>query len=109
MVFVKESLTFTGEDSPVANLLLSVMGVFAEFEHALILERQRDGIAAAKARGAYTGRAPALTAEQRLIRGQRRTQSSFLLVQVHHTPETHRDCKHLGAMGRAAPFEQAAA
>ncbi|WP_159851171.1 recombinase family protein [Nocardia sp. CY41] len=62
--FVKESLTFTGEDSPMANLLLSVMGAFAEFERALILERQREGIAAAKARGAYTGRKPALTAEQ---------------------------------------------
>lgn len=64
VVFVKESLTFTGEDSPMANLLLSVMGAFAEFERALILERQREGIAAAKARGAYTGRAPALTGDQ---------------------------------------------
>lgn len=62
--FVKESLTFTGEDSPMANLLLSVMGAFAEFERALILERQREGIAAAKSRGAYTGRKPALTTEQ---------------------------------------------
>jgi DNA invertase Pin-like site-specific DNA recombinase len=40
------------------------MGAFAEFERALILERQREGIAAAKARGAYTGRKPALTTEQ---------------------------------------------
>ena len=62
--FVKESLTFTGEDSPMATLLLSVMGAFAEFERSLILERQREGIAAAKQRGVYTGRKPALTAEQ---------------------------------------------
>jgi DNA invertase Pin-like site-specific DNA recombinase len=62
--FVKESLTFTGEDSPMATLLLSVMGAFAEFERALILERQREGIAMAKQRGVYTGRKPALTAEQ---------------------------------------------
>jgi DNA invertase Pin-like site-specific DNA recombinase len=62
--FVKESLTFTGEDSPMATLLLSVMGAFAEFERALILERQREGIAAAKHRGVYTGRKPALTTEQ---------------------------------------------
>jgi DNA invertase Pin-like site-specific DNA recombinase len=62
--FVKESLTFTGEDSPMANLLLSVMGAFAEFERALILERQREGIAKAKKRGAYKGRKLALTAEQ---------------------------------------------
>jgi len=43
--FVKEHLTFTGEDSPMANLMLSVMGAFAEFERALIKERQREGIA----------------------------------------------------------------
>jgi DNA invertase Pin-like site-specific DNA recombinase len=40
------------------------MGAFAEFERALILERQREGIAAAKQRGAYTGRKPALSSEQ---------------------------------------------
>ncbi len=34
--FLKEHLTFTGEDSPMANLMLSVMGAFAEFERALI-------------------------------------------------------------------------
>lgn len=39
--FVKECLTFTGEDSPMANLMLSVMGAFAEFERSLIHERQR--------------------------------------------------------------------
>ena len=44
ITFIKESLTFTGEDSPMANLMLSVMGAFAEFERALIHERQR-GIA----------------------------------------------------------------
>jgi DNA invertase Pin-like site-specific DNA recombinase len=62
--FVHEQLTFTGEDSPMANLLLSVMGAFAEFERALIRERQREGITLAKARGAYRGRKRSLTAEQ---------------------------------------------
>ncbi|SQD93964.1 MULTISPECIES: recombinase family protein [unclassified Parafrankia] len=77
--FVKENLTFTGEDSPVATLLLSVMGAFAEFERALILERQREGITAAKQRGVYTGRTPALTPEQanqlreRAAAGERKT------------------------------------
>ena len=60
--FVKEHLTFTGEDSPMANLLLSVMGAFAEFERALIKERQREGIAVAKQRGAYKGRKKTLSA-----------------------------------------------
>jgi DNA invertase Pin-like site-specific DNA recombinase len=59
--FVKESLAFTGEDSPMANLMLSVMGAFAEFERALIRERQREGIALAKTRGAYKGRKKSLS------------------------------------------------
>jgi DNA invertase Pin-like site-specific DNA recombinase len=59
--FVKEHLAFTGEDSPMASLMLSVMGAFAEFERALINERQREGIALAKQRGAYRGRKKALS------------------------------------------------
>ena len=62
--FAKEHLIFTGEDSPMANLMLSVMGAFAEFERALIKERQREGIALAKQRGAYRGRKKALSSEQ---------------------------------------------
>lgn len=59
--FVKEHLCFTGEDSPMANLMLSVMGAFAEFERALIRERQREGIALAKQRGVYRGRKKSLS------------------------------------------------
>lgn len=62
--FDKEHLVFTGEDSPMANLMLSVMGAFAEFERSLIRERQREGIALAKQRGAYRGRKKSLTPEQ---------------------------------------------
>jgi len=62
--FVKEQLTFTGDDSPMANLLLSVMGAFAEFERGLIHERQREGITLAKQRGAYRGRKKSLTTDQ---------------------------------------------
>ncbi len=62
--FVKEHLTFTGEDSPMATLMLSVMGAFAEFERSLIRERQREGITLAKQRGAYRGRKKSLTPEQ---------------------------------------------
>jgi len=69
--FVKEGLTFTGEDAPMATLLLSVMGAFAEFERALIRERQREGIALAKRRGAYRGRKKALSADQRAELRQR--------------------------------------
>ncbi|CAN5271552.1 recombinase family protein [soil metagenome] len=62
--FIKENLVFNGEDSPIAKLLLSVMGAFAEFERALIRERQLEGIALAKKRGAYKGRKKSLTSTQ---------------------------------------------
>jgi len=62
--FVKESLTFTGDDSPMATLMLSVMGAFAEFERALIRERQREGIVLARQRGTYQGRKKMLSEGQ---------------------------------------------
>ena len=63
--FEKENLTFTGADSPMSQLLLSVMGAFAQFERDLIRERQREGIALAKLReGAYVGRKHSLTPVQ---------------------------------------------
>jgi DNA invertase Pin-like site-specific DNA recombinase len=62
--FVKERLTFTGEDSPMATLLLSVMGAVAEFERSLIRERQREGVAIAKQKGLYKGRRKSLNEEQ---------------------------------------------
>lgn len=74
--FVKESLTFTGEDSPMANLLLSVMGAFAQFERELIRERQREGIELAKKAGAYRGRKHSLSMDRadelraRLLKGE---------------------------------------
>lgn len=60
----KESLTFTGEDSAMSKLLLSMLGAVAEFERSLILERQREGIAIAKAAGAFKGGKKKLTEEQ---------------------------------------------
>jgi len=69
--FKKENLVFTGEDSPMATLMLSVMGAFAEFERRLILERQREGIAIAKKEGKYHGRKPVLTPAQVLEVRQR--------------------------------------
>jgi DNA invertase Pin-like site-specific DNA recombinase len=79
--FVKEQLTFSGEDSPMATLLLSVMGAFAEFERALIRERQREGVALAKERGAYKGRRPVLSEEDR-AKLRRRAESGESKLQL---------------------------
>jgi DNA invertase Pin-like site-specific DNA recombinase len=62
--FIKESLTFTVEDSPMSTLLLNVMASFAEFERSLIRERQMEGIQLAKKQGVYKGRKPSLSAER---------------------------------------------
>lgn len=62
--FVKENLTFAGDDSAMNTLLLSMLGAVAAFERSMILERQREGIVLAKAAGKYKGRKAALTAGQ---------------------------------------------
>jgi DNA invertase Pin-like site-specific DNA recombinase len=62
--FLKENLTFSGKTDPMSKLMLSVMGSFAEFERALLRERQLEGIALAKQRGAYKGRKKVLTPEK---------------------------------------------
>ena len=56
VVFHKESLTFgSGTNDAMGDLMFTMIGAFAQFEHSMILERQREGIAKAKAKGVYTG------------------------------------------------------
>ena len=64
--FLKEHLTFTGDDSDssLSKLMFNMLASFAEFERSLIRERQRGGIALAKKKGVYRGRKPALTDDQ---------------------------------------------
>lgn len=62
--FHKESLVFTGQDDAIARLTLQMMGAFAEFERAMIKERQREGIAKAKAEGRCWGRKAKLGPDQ---------------------------------------------
>jgi len=61
--FNKENLLFTGESDPIQALMLSIMGSVAEFERAMIRERQREGIVKAKQRGAYKGRSKTIDDE----------------------------------------------
>lgn len=76
--FLKENLIFSGDDTPMANLLLNIMGAFAEFERSLIKERQMEGIAIAKEKGAFKGRKRTMTDDrvaemrQRIASGDRK-------------------------------------
>lgn len=55
--FHTNNLTFTPDSRDhMAKLQLTMLAAFAEFERALISERQREGIAIAKANGKYAGR-----------------------------------------------------
>ena len=72
--FVHEHLLFTGDDSPMATLMLSIMGAVAEFERSLIRERQLGGIALAKARGVYRGGRSRLS-EERVAELRRRSEA----------------------------------
>jgi DNA invertase Pin-like site-specific DNA recombinase len=73
VTFVKDSLTFKPKDNdnPANLLMLSMMGAFAEFERSMIRERQREGIAAAKALGRPMGRPASLTSAQKATIKQR--------------------------------------
>lgn len=57
VTFKKENLSFSAEtDDPFSMLTLQIMGAFGEFERTIMKQRQREGIAKAKDRGAYKGR-----------------------------------------------------
>lgn len=65
VAFLKEGISFSpGDNDPYAEFQLNIMASFAQLERAIARERQADGIRAAKARGAYKGRARALNARQ---------------------------------------------
>ena len=54
--------------SPSGELILHVLGAAAQFEREIMLARQREGIAAAKAEGKYKGRKPTVRAQMAEIR-----------------------------------------
>jgi DNA invertase Pin-like site-specific DNA recombinase len=62
--FLKEGLTFGDTGNPCNELMLTIMAAVAQFERALLLERQREGTAVAKTKGVYKGRVPSLTEDQ---------------------------------------------
>jgi DNA invertase Pin-like site-specific DNA recombinase len=49
--------------TPSGKLMLNVFGAIGQFEREIMLERQREGVAKAKAEGKYKGRAPTARAK----------------------------------------------
>lgn len=76
--FHKEQLTFIAEANPFQDLQLQVVGAVAQFERAIIRERQREGIAKAKAKGVYRGRKPSIDPKKVIaLRGQGMTPTAI--------------------------------
>lgn len=59
--------------TPTGKLMLNLLGSIAEFERELMLERQREGIAKARAEGRYKGRAPTARRQAPQVRELRET------------------------------------
>jgi len=53
--------------TPTGELVLTVIGGIAQFERQMMLERQREGIAKAKAEGKYKGRKPTARAKTKEV------------------------------------------
>ncbi|MGJ8587675.1 MAG: recombinase family protein [Yoonia sp.] len=53
--------------TPNGRLMLNILGSVAQFEREIMLERQREGIAKAKAEGKYKGRAPTAKAKAKEV------------------------------------------
>lgn len=64
--FKKENVLFAaGSEDPRSVLMFTMLSAFAQFERSLLKERQREGIALAKAKGTvYKGRKPKLSTEE---------------------------------------------
>ena len=71
VIFHKENLTFSGSSDPMAQLMLQMMGAFAEFVRSLINERRKEGMAAAKAAGKQIGAKCKLTDDNVVVIKQR--------------------------------------
>ena len=66
IVFHKENLTFKGDgkQNHYQKMMMTMLGAVAELERSILLERQREGIAIAKAKGKYKGGKNKLSDEQ---------------------------------------------
>lgn len=100
--FLKEGQRFEpGSASSMSRLLLGVLGAVAEFERSLIRERQAEGIAQAKAKGVYRGRARRLSPEQ-VVEARERVSAGVPLSRVAREAGVSRSVMDDAVKGRGA-------
>ena len=77
VVSTKEGLQtlIDGKENPIAKMMIGILGTLAEFELSRIKERQAEGIAKAKERGAYSGKRKRGTEDTEVFVNKASTQS----------------------------------
>ncbi len=106
--FLHERLTFSGDDSPISNLMLNLLGAVHEFERSQISRRAAEGIALAKARGAYKGRAAKLKPQQ-LSEARERVAAGVSRARVARDLGISRQTLHTALAGQGTYAEASAA
>jgi DNA invertase Pin-like site-specific DNA recombinase len=66
--------------NPTSKLMLTILAGVATWEREIMLERQREGIAKAKAEGKYRGRAPTVVRQAETIKAMRASGASPMAI-----------------------------
>lgn len=86
--------------TPAGRMMMQIVGSFAEFERAMLRERTKNGLDAARQEGRVGGRRPKLTAQQQkevvtlVATGQRTGADAARLFRVHPSTVTRLLAKH---------------
>ena len=88
--------------TPAGRAMFQMLGVFSEFERAMIQERVRAGLARARARGKRLGRPPALTPRQCRLLHQDRAEGMSLRALARKYGTTAPTVRRVLAQGEAA-------
>ena len=105
VIFVKNNLTFSADTKDhMAKLQLTMLAAFAEFERELIRERQREGIAIAKAAGKYCGRRKITDAM--LYEARQRTAAGEPLTLVAKSLNLSRQTLYQNGIKSTLPFKK---
>lgn len=101
--FIKNNLVFSPDSKDhMAKLQLTMLAAFAEFERELIKERQREGIAIAKAQGKYAKRRK--ITDELIAEAKARTERGELLSRVAKDLKVSRETLYKNGVKSALPF-----
>ena len=101
--FHKNNLTFSPDSKDhMAKLQLTMLAAFAEFERELIKERQREGIAIAKAQGKYAKRRK--ITDELIAEAKARTAKGEPLSRVAKHLKVSRETLYKNGIKSALPF-----